>query len=167
MKRAIVLLAIISALVLAGCSVDEPAPPQSEQAVIRVISAEEAHGMMVSNETIILDVRTKEEYDERHIVNAKLLPLDDIDSESALEVAPNMDEPVLVYCRSGRRSAEAAQILASLGYKQVYDFGGIIDWPYDVITSDEPANPTALSEEQLPIGVKIVCGNTRSLSESE
>ena len=90
------------------------------------------------NEVVVLDVRTPEEYAERHIVNARLLTLDTIDETTAAEAAPDKEAPVFVYCRTGVRSAEAALKLEALGYRQIYDFGGIMDWPYATIDGDEP-----------------------------
>lgn len=119
--------------------------------------------MMTSNEVAILDVRTPEEYAERHIPNARLLTLDTIDEAAATAAAPDKQAPVLVYCRSGVRSAEAAQKLAALGYTQVYDFGGIVDWPYATIEGDASSAACGLPVGELPVGVKVVCGQTKSL----
>lgn len=131
---------------------------------MHVISPEEAHGLMVSDRVVILDVRTQEEFDEGHVCNAVLLPHDSITEESAQAAAPEKDETVLVYCRTGRRSAEAAAKLAELGYTQVYDFGGIQSWPYDVC-SNENEDESTVENDELPVGVKVVCGKTRSLPE--
>lgn len=135
--------------------------------VIEKIKASEARDMMVSNETVVLDVRTPEEYASGHIVNARLLTLDAIDELSAVEVAPDKTAPVLVYCRSGVRSAEAARKLAALGYEQVYDFGGIIDWPHDTVVGEEDVAESGLTADQLPVGVKVVCGQTKSIPHDE
>lgn len=135
--------------------------------VIEKIKASEARDMMISNETVVLDVRTPEEYASGHIVNARLLTLDAIDGQSAVEVAPDKTAPVLVYCRSGVRSAEAARKLAALGYEQVYDFGGIIDWPYDTVVGEEEVAESDLAADQLPVGVKVVCGQTKSIPHDE
>lgn len=80
---------------------------------------------------VILDVRTQEEYDESHIPGAVLLPNTQIE-EKAEEVLQDKNQMVLVYCRSGRRSKAAAAALAELGYTNMKEFGGIIDWPYEV-----------------------------------
>ena len=96
------------------------------------ISQEEAKQMMEQDGTqIIVDVRTQEEYDEGHIPNAVLLPLDDIKAKAHV-VLPDKDQLILVYCRSGRRSKLAAEALAELGYTNIKEFGSIIDWPYEV-----------------------------------
>ena len=103
-------------------------------AILEKINAKEAKEMMDSSEDyVILDVRTQEEYQEGHIEGAILLPDYDITAK-AETVLENKDTTILVYCRSGRRSALAAQALSNLGYTKVYDFGGIIDWPYEVVT---------------------------------
>lgn len=95
------------------------------------ITPEEAKEMMIEG-NIILDVRTKEEYNQGHIEGAKLLPVDSIIT-GELEHLPNKDQVILIYCRSGNRSAKAANYLANEGYANVYDFGGIIDWPYEIV----------------------------------
>jgi rhodanese-related sulfurtransferase len=78
----------------------------------------------------ILDVRSEEEYITGHADGAVLLPLDKISEESARAAIPAKDTLLLVYCRSGRRSAQAARLLAQLGYTQVYDMGSLVGWPY-------------------------------------
>lgn len=117
------------------------------------------------NEVVVLDVRTPEEYAERHIVNARLLTLDTIDETTAAEAAPDKEAPVFVYCRTGVRSAEAALKLEALGYQEIYDFGGIMDWPYATIDGDEPTE-SGLPEGELPVGVKVVCGKTKAAPSS-
>jgi len=87
---------------------------------------------MKMEDYVILDVRTKSEYDEERIPNSVLLTLSEIESKAA-SVLPNKDIKIYVYCRSGARSEQAAYKLISLGYKNVYDFGGIIDYPYEKI----------------------------------
>ena len=88
--------------------------------------------MMDEQEVLIVDVREQAEYDAGHIVGAVLLPLGEIDEESAAQVIPEKETVALVYCRSGRRSKEASEKLAELGYTNIYEFGGIITWPYEV-----------------------------------
>ena len=96
------------------------------------ITAQEAKKIMDSQEGyIILDVRTQEEYDEGHIPGAIVISHEEI-KEKAEEVLPDKDQLILVYCRSGRRSKIAAEALAALGYTNIKEFGGIIDWPYEV-----------------------------------
>lgn len=155
-----------SADVAAGMSaVAEVEVEAGGDSAIWKISAEEAHGMMTSNEVVVLDVRTPEEYAERHIVNARLLTLDTIDETTAAEAAPDKEAPVFVYCRTGVRSAEAALKLEALGYREIYDFGGIADWPYATVDGDEPTE-SGLPEGELPVGVKVVCGKTKPVPSS-
>ena len=78
-------------------------------------------------------VRTKEEYDAGHIAGAILIPNETITTEQP-KLLPDLDAEILVYCRSGNRSAQAANKLLAIGYTNVVDFGGIIDWPYEVVT---------------------------------
>jgi len=95
------------------------------------ISQEEAKRIM-DQETgyIILDVREQEEYDNKHIPGAILMPYESAE-ELAPKLLPDKKQQILVYCRSGRRSKIAAQTLADLGYTNIKEFGGIIDWPYE------------------------------------
>ena len=96
------------------------------------ITAEEAKKIMDTEEGyILLDVRTQEEYDQGHIPGAILIPNTEIEGR-AEEVLTDKDQLILVYCRSGRRSKMAAEILVELGYTNIMEFGGIIDWPYGV-----------------------------------
>lgn len=96
------------------------------------ITPEEAKALIDGGNVIILDVRTKEEYDEGHIKDAILLPDTDI-AEQAETVLPDKTSKILVYCRSGRRSALSAKELIAMGYTNVFDFGGILDWPYQIV----------------------------------
>ena len=92
--------------------------------------------MMDSGEPyILLDVRTEEEYVAKRINGALLIP-DTAISERATAELPDKFARILVYCRSGRRSARAANMLVRMGYKQVYDFGGINDWPYATVSGE-------------------------------
>lgn len=95
------------------------------------ISQEEAKKMMDDQEVLILDVREQDEYDSGHIVDAVLLPVGNINEDTAAEVIAAKDSVVLVYCRSGNRSKKAAEALAELGYTQIYEFGGINTWTYE------------------------------------
>lgn len=107
---------------------------ETPEAVYRKIPAEEARDMMRSVEShILLDVRTDEEYKENRIDGAILIPDYEI-SERAETELPDKNAVILIYCRSGRRSASAANVLVNMGYTGVYDFGGILDWPYEVIS---------------------------------
>ena len=97
------------------------------------ITASQAKEMMDANqEFVLLDVRTPEEFTEGHIEGAILIPYAEIAARAATELTEK-DMLILIYCRSGRRSEEAARTIIELGYTNVYDFGGIIDWPYNLI----------------------------------
>ena len=96
------------------------------------ITQEAAKEMMDTQEVVILDVREQYEYDSGHIPGAVLLPVGTIAEATAATVIDDMDTVVLVYCRSGNRSKTASQALADLGYTNVYEFGGINDWPYEI-----------------------------------
>ena len=96
------------------------------------ITQEEAKRVMDSGEEhIILDVREQDEFDEGHIPGAILIPYTEVENK-AEGMLPDKQKLILVYCRSGRRSKIAAESLAELGYKNVKEFGGIIDWTYEV-----------------------------------
>ena len=98
------------------------------------ITAEDAKKLMdAESDYIIVDARTEEEFAEGHIPGAILIPEYEIADRARAEL-PDKEQLILVYCRSGRRSKIASQALADLGYTNVKEFGGIIDWPYDVVT---------------------------------
>ena len=127
MKR--VLAAVLTILLLfAGCGGNST----KEQYSYRQITQKAAKEMMDTREVVILDVREQHEYDSGHIPGAVLLPVGTIAEDTAAAVIDELDTVVLVYCRSGNRSKTASQALADLGYTNVYEFGGINDWPYDV-----------------------------------
>ena len=127
MKKLIFLL--LAVMLLTACGQDK----ENDQGAVYVnITAEEAKQIMDSEEGyIILDVRTQEEYDEIHIPGAILIPDTEIKAK-AEEVLTDKDQLILVYCRSGRRSKLAAEALVELGYTNIKEFGGIIDWSYEV-----------------------------------
>ena len=113
---------------------DRPsAKPQASDKPWATITAEEAKTRLDENpDAILLDVRTQEEYDGGHIPGAVCFPNEDILPELPLPF--EKDAEILVYCRSGCRSAEAAEKLTGMGYANVSDFGGIQDWPYETTT---------------------------------
>jgi rhodanese-related sulfurtransferase len=121
MKRNLLILTMV--LFLGACS--------TTGAKSMKISAQDAKTRMdASMGFVLLDVRTPEEFSDERIPGAINLPLDEIE-EKVESVASDLNQEIYVYCRSGNRSAQAAKILVELGYTKVYDFGGIIDWPYD------------------------------------
>ena len=127
MKKLI--LIVLAMLMLSACGQNKE---KTQEAVYVNITAEEAKKIMDSQEGyVILDTRTQEEFDEGHIPGAILIPYDAI-TEKAETILTDKNQLILVYCRSGRRSKLAAADLVKLGYTNVKEFGGIIDWPYEV-----------------------------------
>ena len=127
MKKLVFLL--LAVMMLTACGHDKE---NGQGAVYVNITAEEAKQIMDTEEGyIILDARTQEEYDEGHIPGAIVISHEEI-TEKAEEVLTDKDQLILVYCRSGRRSKIAAEALVELGYTNIKEFGGIIDWPYEV-----------------------------------
>ena len=105
---------------------------KGEKAMYEQITPQEAKKIMDSGEEhIILDTREQEEFDEGHIPGAILIPYTEIENKVE-EMLPDKDKLILVYCRSGRRSKIASEALSKLGYTNVKEFGGIIDWHYEV-----------------------------------
>lgn len=127
----ICLTILLCLFVFSGCNQDK----NSKENIYMQITAKEAKNIM-NNETdyLILDVRTEEEFAEAHIEGAILIPDYEI-AQKAESILTNKDQLILVYCRSGRRSKIAASELAAMGYTNIKEFGGIIDWPYDIVNA--------------------------------
>ena len=136
----ILLVAALSCMLFAGCKAtdtEKEAGVTMEKAAYQQISMEEAMELMKTEENyIILDVRSQEEYDEKHIPGAVLVPNETIGTKDIPEL-PDKDQMILVYCRIGNRSKQAAEKLAALGYTNIIEFGGINDWPGEVETSEK------------------------------
>lgn len=133
MRKILTVLCLV--LLVTGCGLADRAnvaDTMQGPADYRKISAEEAKAMIDAGNVVIVDVRTLEEYEQGHIENAILLPDTEI-GEKAEKLLPDKDAVLLVYCRSGRRSEAAARELDKMGYTGVYDFGGLIDWPYETV----------------------------------
>ena len=127
MKKLLFLL--LAVMLLTACG---QAKENDREAAYMNITAEEAKQIMDSEDGyIILDARTQEEYDQGHIPGAIVISHEEI-AEKAEDVLADKDQLILVYCRSGRRSKIAAEALVELGYTNIKEFGGIIDWPYEV-----------------------------------
>ena len=127
MKKLLFLLLAVMLLTACGQTKEN-----DREAVYMNITAEEAKAIMdIEEGYIILDVRTQEEYDQGHIPGAIVISHEEI-AEKAEDVLTDKDQLILVYCRSGRRSKIAAEALVELGYTNIKEFGGIIDWPYEV-----------------------------------
>ena len=146
MKKVLCIISILLCIPLTACGNDSSigiiggadgptsiiVSEKGEKAMYEQITAEEAKKIMDSGEEhIVLDTREQDEFDEGHIPGAILIPYTEIENK-AEEMLPDKDKLILVYCRSGRRSKIAAESLSKLGYTNVKEFGGIIDWPYEV-----------------------------------
>ena len=120
---------ILAMMLLTACG---QTTENNREAVYMNITAQQAKEIMdTQTGYVILDTRTQEEYDEGHIPGAILIPYDEI-LEKAETMLTDKNQLILVYCRSGRRSKLAAEDLVKLGYTNIKEFGGIIDWPYEV-----------------------------------
>ena len=119
----VVFMILVLGLLLSGCSSKKP---------YQQISMDEAIAMMdKEKDVIILDVRTEEEYEEGHIPGAINVPNETITSDGVQEL-PDKNQLIMVYCRSGNRSKQASLKLSALEYTNIYEFGGINTWPYEV-----------------------------------
>ena len=146
MKKVLSIISILLCILLTACGNDSSigiiggadgptsiiVSEKGEKAMYEQITAEEAKKIMDSGEEhIILDTREQDEFDEGHIPGAILIPYTEIENK-AEAMLPDKDKLILVYCRSGRRSKIAAESLSKLGYTNVKEFGGIIDWTYEI-----------------------------------
>lgn len=135
---AVLMVLVMMLLAACGQTGDKPTENPTEmptgkpqEQVYMNITAEEAKKKMDAlDDYILLDVRTQEEYDEKHIPGAILIPDYEI-REKAEQMLTDKSKTIFVYCRSGRRSKLASEILLELGYKSILEFGGINDWPYE------------------------------------
>ena len=121
---------LMALLLLTGCGA------QSEESTYRQVNAEEAAIMMEEESSyIILDVRTAQEYSEKHIPGAINIPNETIGTEDIPEL-PDKEQLILVYCRSGNRSKQASEKLVKLGYTNIVEFGGINDWTGETVSGE-------------------------------
>ena len=127
-KILLILLILLFSVTLTACK----KPTDNTKPTYQLITPESAKIMMEESSVIILDVRTPVEYKEGHIEGAILIPDYEI-LETAEKILTDKNQTILVYCRSGNRSRKAANNLLYLGYQNVYDFGGIIDWPFEIV----------------------------------
>lgn len=123
-------------LLLTGCGRNTATGGADQsKAVYRQVSAADAAALMESaSDYILLDVRTQAEYDQGHIPGAVCIPNETIGTEE-IPALPDKDQLILVYCRSGNRSKQAAQKLAEQGYTNIVEFGGILSWPGETVSS--------------------------------
>ncbi len=124
----------VSAIMLTSCGNNNTDEVQTQMNnTYEQISGEQAKALMDSEKDyVIIDARTQEEYDAGHIPGAVLIPEYEIADRAEKEL-PDKNQLILVYCRSGRRSKIASQALVDLGYTNVKEFGGIIDWEYETV----------------------------------
>ena len=129
MKKIVALiLSILTVFSIGSCHKKANSNNSYEQ-----ITGAQAKALMDSETNyIIIDARTQSEYDAGHIEGAILMPETEVAKRAEIEL-PDKDQLILVYCRSGRRSKIAAQVLVDLGYTNVKEFGGIIDWEYEIV----------------------------------
>ena len=126
LKRILLFMSIMSAL-RAACLAKDTYTQISQEEASKMMELDDGH--------IIVDVRRQDEYDEGHIPGAICIPNESIGCDSP-EALPDYDQIILIYCRSGRRSKEAAGKLAGMGYTNIYEFGGILDWMGDIVTDE-------------------------------
>ena len=127
---AVSVIALLCLLGFAGCAQQE----EPMEITYQQISAQDAKNIMdTETDYVIIDARTEEEFATGHIKNAILIPEYEVAARAETEL-PDKNALILVYCRSGRRSKIAAEELIKLGYTNVKEFGGIIDWPYEITT---------------------------------
>lgn len=118
---------------MSASSAEQVDTPRQSSATFRHISQEEARQAWTEDASaIVLDVRRQDEYAEGHIPGAICIPNESIGTEPLAEL-PNLEQPIYVYCRSGKRSKEAAQKLADMGYVNVFEFGGILEWTGEIV----------------------------------
>lgn len=130
MKK-IVIFIFISLIFISGCGKEN----ENENISYKTITSEEVFNMMENNlDVLILDVRSKEEYEAGHIANSINIPVNEIGNKFKEEVTEDLNKTILVYCRSGARAKQASELLVDLGYKNVIDFGGILNWNYGLVT---------------------------------
>lgn len=136
-RKSFTAVTLILGFLLSGCAVNgqEAGTAVMEQTFeYTQISQDKVAEMMAEDDGhVIVDVRREDEYAEGHIPGAILIPNESI-VDTPPEELPDFDQIILIYCRSGRRSKEAAQKLADMGYTNVYEFGGIITWNGDIVT---------------------------------
>lgn len=125
------------------------------QAAPMNINQHQAHALMERHGAIVIDVRTKEEYDAGHIEGAYLIPLDEVYQHSELNLLKERNIPVLLYCRSGRRSGLVMLDLARLGFKYLMNMGGVITWEYGLTTKEPELSFSDALAEIRPLADKF------------
>ena len=130
---------------------EETMPVSTEAPSYHQISQPEAAEMMEQDDGhVIVDVRRQDEYDAGHIPGAILIPNEEIGTERP-EALPDLDQVILIYCRSGNRSRQAAEKLAAMGYTNIYEFGGINTWPGEIVRGEETVMRMRIGETEVPV----------------
>ena len=168
MRKIVLLLLIAISLLMTGCFSGRGQVMDGGGMVnsYKQISQEQAKEMMAQDDGhIIVDVRRQDEYDAGHIPGAILIPNESIGTEQPEEL-PDLEQIILIYCRSGNRSKQAAQKLFDMGYRNIYEFGGIIDWTGEVVTEEvaaenpsEPAGSEDITETADQMLITIIAGD--------
>jgi rhodanese-related sulfurtransferase len=122
MKKFLLLIIFVTAI-LSGCGVSNSYTHLSQDDAKKIIQTE--------SNVIILDVRTQEEYEKKHIKNSVLLPIDEL-RKGNFALLPDKNQKILIYCWTGRRAEASAEILAKENYTNVFEFGGLVDWTGEV-----------------------------------
>ncbi|MBQ6297597.1 MAG: rhodanese-like domain-containing protein [Selenomonadaceae bacterium] len=144
MKKILATLMILIVALCAGCG--------GEKITYKSLTHDEAIKMIGENpNVIVLDVRTPDEYEKKHIPNAILVPLEEL-REGNFASLPDKNQTILIYCWTGRRAQDSAQILVDKGYKNVYEFGGIADWKGPIVNGE--TYKTISQEEAMEILVE-------------
>lgn len=138
MKKIIMFVLLVLSIGFMGCVTKEDnannmneTPKSIEIQYQNILPADAKKRLESEKNIILLDVRTIEEYTEKHIPKSVLIPVDVIEDEAQKKLK-DKSVPIFVYCRSGRRSVIASEALVKMGYTKVYNLGGIIDWPYEI-----------------------------------
>ena len=148
MKKTVVFLLVVGLLLSIGCASAEQKAEGSIPGAFTQITQDEAAEMMKRDDGhVVVDVRRQDEYDAGHIPGAILIPNESIETERP-KALPDLDQIILIYCRSGNRSKQAAQKLADMGYNRLYEFGGINTWTGEIVTGE---NTMEISENMKTI----------------
>lgn len=122
MKNFYKLLLLIFVIFLTGCAGSS----------YQEMSPKDAYSMMVTEDVFVVDVRTLEEFNTGHLDGAINVPVDSVKSDFSDKVTDNKDSKIIIYCQSGRRAVDALNMLSGMGYTNLYTFGGINDWSYEL-----------------------------------
>lgn len=127
-----IFIIIMCMFILTGCKSEEKDMKDSNNSITYKEITQEAAYQMMDDNVVIIDVRESDEYNSGHINNAINISVNNIVNKIKDQV-PSKDQVILLYCRSGARAISAAKLLVSMGYSNVYTFGGIETWPYEIV----------------------------------